>query len=931
MIPSCTRHEGRRGHGWRGRAIGLAASLAVAAAAGAGSPDAVCNLGTTAFFDQSSRCVGAGRIGGCETSRIYRLKPWRFGDRQFLFVSTWTSLNLYDVTSPVSAPTVRFILPANQPWGLAPPTSDWDELQFDAAVADDYDYGIAMFQHYGWVSFRINNPTAPTGLTVKKAVRFTNPDTASRPKFARLFKGVNGQWYAVGSYLDGTSSAVSIVAMGADASNPHLVKSFTSSQAAYGDALETAEIGGRWWLFVKRSSGTAGVAIFDVASAAGAREVAFFPGLSSDFYVDRDSARLYVLAATSPRTIKVVDIADPAAPIVRSTITLLAGTYSWVAGNGKVVVAAKGRPGLDPDPNMQAFSVVDPDAPVEVATGELNLSAHPDELLADLAVLGASDGNARIYRAAYSVGTVTTISAACFPDTPRPALAVANQSAVNAAAADCGAADADGFPGDSFDLHDATTGQVAGGTVTITNEAAQTVFGPVAWSAGATWTWPSTTGHAPGLYTATMTLLDQAGAPYGLTRTIRLCCDATAAISGPTETCAGSPVTLDAGDGFAAYLWSPDGETTSSITVVPGATTSYSVAVTSATGCTTASAAHTVTVVAPPAPAAPVMTVPARVHSGETFEVAWTATGSSGSYELQEAEDPRFAGAMTFAMNGTTAAFSHSAMARTVFYYRVRAMDSCGTGTYPSPWSGIAQVLALPKGTATPGIYRGSDRSWYLRNTNDAGGADQVFTYGEPSDLAVRGDWDGDGVDSVGVYRGGTFYLRNANSAGAGDVVFAFGGPGDVPISGDWDGDGIDTVGLYRPRTATWLLRNSNSAGAPDLLFTYGLADETPVVGDWDGDGIDTVGVFRASDRQWYLHNSTAGGHAELVFPYGDPSVDVPVVGDWDGNGVDTVGIYRSSLGEWFLRNTNTAGDADISFTYGLASERPIAGDWDGF
>ena len=38
-----------------------------------------------------------------------------------------------------------------------------------------------------------------------------------------------------------------------------------------------------------------------------------------------------------------------------------------------------------------------------------------------------------------------------------------------------------------------------------------------------------------------------------------------------------------------------------------------------------------------------------------------------------------------------------------VFYYRVRAMDSCGTATYPSPWSGVAQVLALPKGMATPG------------------------------------------------------------------------------------------------------------------------------------------------------------------------------------------------------------------------------------
>jgi hypothetical protein len=655
-----------------------------------------CNLGTTAFFDQSSRCVGAGRIDGCETSRIYRLKPWRFGDRQYLFVSTWTSLNLYDVTSPVSAPTARFILPPNQPWGLAPPTSDWDELQFDAAVADGYDYGIAMFQHYGWVSFQITNPSAPTGLTLKKAVRFTNPDTGSRPKFARLFKGANGQWYAVGSYLDGTSSAVSIVAMGADASDPQLVKSFTSTQAAYGDALETAQIGGQWWLFVKR---TTGIAVFDVASAAGADEAAFVSGIAADFFVDQDSARLYILAGTSPRTIKVVDIANPAAPVIRSTITLQAGTYTTVGGDGHVVVAAKKSPEFDPVPHMQAFSVVDPTMPVEVAAGELNFGAHPDELLGDLAVLSASDGNTRVYRAAYSMGTVTTISSTCFPDTPRPSLTVTNQSAANATAADCGAADADGFPGDSFDLLDASTGQIAGGTVTITNEAAQTVFGPVTWSAGATWTWPSTTSNSPGLYTVTMTLIDQAGAPHGLVRTIRLCCDATAAISGPTETCAGSPVTLDAGAGFAAYLWSPDGETTPSITVSPAATTSYSVAVTGATGCTTTSAAHTVVVT--PLPAGPVATAPARVVSGTAYDLTWSPTSPGGAYEIEESLDPGFSAPAVVTTTATVYEFSRLVTAPTTVYYRVRGPGECQGQAVYTDWSAMVPVVVVPASAGT--------------------------------------------------------------------------------------------------------------------------------------------------------------------------------------------------------------------------------------
>jgi uncharacterized repeat protein (TIGR03803 family) len=197
----------------------------------------------------------------------------------------------------------------------------------------------------------------------------------------------------------------------------------------------------------------------------------------------------------------------------------------------------------------------------------------------------------------------------------------------------------------------------------------------------------------------------------------------------------------------------------------------------------------------------------------------------------------------------------------------------------------FALVNPLWKGRDTPGIYRDSDRQWYLKNTNAPGTSDLEFPYGDPSDLAVVGDWDG---------------------------------------------DGIDTIGVYRPAEAAWFLKNSNAGGAPDLAFTYGLTDETPVVGDWNGDGLDTVGIFRASDRQWYLHNTNASGDAEVVFPYGDPATDVPIVGDWDNDGTDTVGVYRPAQGEWFLKNTNAAGNADLNFTYGILNEKPVVGDWDG-
>jgi hypothetical protein len=70
-------------------------------------------------------------------------------------------------------------------------------------------------------------------------------------------------------------------------------------------------------------------------------------------------------------------------------------------------------------------------------------------------------------------------------------------------------------------------------------------------------------------------------------------------------------------------------------------------------------------------------------------------------------------------------------------------------------------------------------------------------------------------------------------------VTFRFGPTASTwkPIAGDWDQDGVDTVGLYNPATGTFYLRDSNSAGNANYTFRYGPAASTwlPVVGDWDG------------------------------------------------------------------------------------------------
>ncbi len=80
------------------------------------------------------------------------------------------------------------------------------------------------------------------------------------------------------------------------------------------------------------------------------------------------------------------------------------------------------------------------------------------------------------------------------------------------------------------------------------------------------------------------------------------------------------------------------------------------------------------------------------------------------------------------------------------------------------------------------------------------------------------GDFDGDGVDTVGLYRESTgfVYFRDTNDTGAADAEFFFGDAGDQILAGDWDGDGDDTVAVYRPSTSTAYLNFENLPGVAD-------------------------------------------------------------------------------------------------------------------
>ena len=213
-------------------------------------------------------------------------------------------------------------------------------------------------------------------------------------------------------------------------------------------------------------------------------------------------------------------------------------------------------------------------------------------------------------------------------------------------------------------------------------------------------------------------------------------------------------------------------------------------------------------------------------------------------------------------------------------------------------------------GTTTPGVVRGN--TWYLRNSNSAGPADVVLTFGRGTDRVVTGDWDGNGTTTPGVVRGNTWFQRATNdpaNTAAGSV--AFGRSSDRVVTGDWDGNGTTTPGVVRGNV--WYLRRSNSPGDTTAgSLRFGTASDRVVTGDWNGDGTTTPGVVRGNT--WYQkRTNTASDTAALRLAYGR-GTDRLVTGDWDGDGTTTQGILRGPT--WYQREANTEGAATRSFTY---------------
>ena len=244
-------------------------------------------------------------------------------------------------------------------------------------------------------------------------------------------------------------------------------------------------------------------------------------------------------------------------------------------------------------------------------------------------------------------------------------------------------------------------------------------------------------------------------------------------------------------------------------------------------------------------------------------------------------------------------------------------------------------------------------------------------TFGMLGGTPLAGDFDGDGIDEIAVFKDG-YWLIDINNNGRWDQEDLFAKLGDAedrPVVGDWDGDGKDDIGIFgpmwerdeeaieqepglpnpdndlvtRPKNvppadddaangARVMKLSSYGQDRADVVdHVFGIEEGTivPVTGDWNGNGIRSIGKF--VDGHWEVDINGDGrfDHEDQTFDFGRAG-DTPLVGDFNGDGIEEIAVYRS--GTWLI---DTDGNRELTatdktFELGGAADKPVVGDFNG-
>jgi hypothetical protein len=155
-------------------------------------------------------------------------------------------------------------------------------------------------------------------------------------------------------------------------------------------------------------------------------------------------------------------------------------------------------------------------------------------------------------------------------------------------------------------------------------------------------------------------------------------------------------------------------------------------------------------------------------------------------------------------------------------------------------------------------LWRAAQRRWLI--VDSATGVAQTSQWGQAGDLAVPGDYDGDGkADLASFGKDGHWRIRLSLSDAT--LNKAWGAGTDVPVPGDYDGDGKTDLAIWRGAETTWYILRSSDGQTQTMRLgaSYAPYFDVPVPGDYDGDGKADIAIWRKSEGRWYIARSSDG------------------------------------------------------------------------
>jgi hypothetical protein len=221
-------------------------------------------------------------------------------------------------------------------------------------------------------------------------------------------------------------------------------------------------------------------------------------------------------------------------------------------------------------------------------------------------------------------------------------------------------------------------------------------------------------------------------------------------------------------------------------------------------------------------------------------------------------------------------------------------------------------------------VYRRSTGHYFMNKS--ASGFEQV-SWGNKTFTPVYGDFDGDGAADRGlvVNLSGQLYWYIIRSSDGLLYSRAWGLEGDKIVIGDYNGNGVDEIGVYRE--GAWFILNEDDK---PVIKYWGLpGTDIAVPADYDGDGKTDFAIYRKTDGMWWiLYSGFESGFADNYFAavqWGLPWVgDVPVPADYTGDRKADIAVWRPGLGIWFVRNL--VDNSVVSQQWGLPGDVPLYG-----